>query len=195
MNDSTSSALFFTRFLTGSCPALPMTHLIDQSQRCNEEFVNSMHTKLTELLRTLHSCAFTDDHPKIDPLLQYMVRNYRRYAMEEGVPSVGEAVVYNLLSLYRVPSDSKHTTRIMAHIFVPSINRYLTLWFSRSSLRSLTWSIDDFYIHKFGSVKAYAHADKKYCMKTFRTLKTRVFYTPDLIGEVLLNPTFDTAGA
>ena len=194
VNDSILTALFFTRFITGSCPAVPRGQIIDRSQRCNDDFANMVEAKTKKLLHTLHHFAFTEACSRRDPLFHHMVKEYKACATGEAVEDPKRAMVYHLLSLSRVPSSSEHVTRVLAHIFVPSVNRYFSVWFSRSALKGLTWNIDDFYIHRFGSLRPNVHADKQYCTDTFRTLKTRVFYTPDLIGDALLRAPSSSKG-
>ena len=192
LNDSTSAALFFIRLLSGSCSTMPKDQVIDPSKRCNEEFLNTLQQKVKELLKTLHLYAFKGSPRDVDPKLQGVVLDYQSaFSSVSGHEEndFDKITSYRLLSLYRVPSTSEHTMRILVHIYVPSVNQYFSIWFSRSSLKSLKWRIDDFYMHKFGKIKPFAHADKSYCKDHFRTLKTRLFYTADLMGDQFLRST------
>ena len=111
--------------------------------------------------------------------------------MSDRAPVEEESLTeaYKLLALYQLPARSHRQTRILVHLYLPSFSNYVSVWFTRSLNKDLEWKLEDFYVHKFGKIKASAFVDKDYCMKKFRTIKTRVFYTPDLIGEYILRLT------
>lgn len=189
VSDSILTALFFTRLFADSYDVYSEQRILSDKQRCNVDFVNCVQSNIQELITSLCHRSVHQSLHMVSPQLRECINAFkeactREQTLDHETPLSED---YHLLALYQLPARFEGQTRVLVHLYIPSIKTYFSVWFTRSASRGLTWSLEDFYMHQFGKIKPRAYADKDYCQMRFRTIKTRVFYIPDLIGEHILN--------
>ena len=194
ITDCTLTALFFTRLFADADHKADMHKILLDSRQCHVDFITTVESQLEELFLTLYENSIPQPMNILSSQLRRRVEEFRaNYTHTIGKPTRGHSTsLYRLLAIYQLPSRSKKQTRVLIHLYVPSIQKYFSIWFNRAINQGLTWKLDDFYMHQFGHIKPLAYADRDYCMRTFRTLQTKVFYTPDLMSEQILDTLFPT---
>ena len=137
-----------------------------------------------ELLNILNNTSTTHSLNILSPQLRDKVRGVQSAFLNDGSNQATRSLM--LLSVSLLPSFSNKQTRILAHVYVPSTDRYLSVWFKRTLNGDLSWKIDDFYIHRFTQVDRAAYVNKEYCQQTFQTGKNRTFYAADLMSKYII---------
>jgi hypothetical protein len=193
VSDSTLASLFFTRIFVNSTDADHMRSEHDSvtnTQRCNRALLRSIQKHMKTFVTSLYQPLVSQSIQVVSLQLNACIELFKDSHLTSDVGGDrGESLTdgFHILELYRIPTRSQWQTRVLVHLYVPSVKSYVSAWFTRSLHRGLAWLLEDFYIHQFGNIESLAFADKEYCLEKFRTLKARVFYTPDLIGEYVLN--------
>ena len=189
ITDSTLTSLFFIRLFTDSDYSMYAQRRLSDSKQCHVDIIQTFQSQIQELLTTIYDDSMTQSLEIVSPRLRKRVEDFKsshRHIASSGYRRDDSHHFYQILSLYQLPARSHNQTRILVHLYIPSTQRYFSIWFTRCVNQGLHWKIDDFYMHQFGEIKPFACADKEYCMTKFRTIKTRVFYMPDLLGDYLL---------
>ena len=189
IDDSTLTSFFFIRLFTDRAQCNRDRRSLRDAEGYQRNLIEMIHGQTEELLNILRNTPTTFSLSVLSPQLRNRIRDLQSSA-EEAYPVLeGEGRSdrsLKLLSLTVLPNNSQKQTRLLAHVYMPSHGRYLSVWFKRTFRGDLSWKIDDFYIHQFRQVDHSSYVNQEFCKKTFQTVKSRVFYAADLMGKYIV---------
>lgn len=184
VDDSTLTSFFFTRLFTDRAQVKRVYKLLKNAEGSQAELIGIVKGQSKELLNILNDGLTTHSLNILSSQLREKVRHIQSAVLNSDCDQSNTSL--KLLSVLRLPSISSRQTRILAHIYVPSTDRYLSVWFKRTLSGDLSWKIDDFYIHRFTQVDHVAYVNEDFCQQAFQTGKNRAFYAADLMSKYII---------
>lgn len=185
IDDSILTSLFFTRFFTDRAQSKRVRKFLSTVEGCQREVIDIVQEQTEELINILNDAPTNFALNILSPQLRDRVKQFKSTILNQSQISSGQDQS-RLLSISVLPSKSSQHTRILAHFYMPCTDRYLSIWFTRTLTGDMSWTINDFYIHRFSQVDHSAYVNKEYCQQTFQTVNNRTFYAADLMSKFII---------